>query len=125
MVKITGVTRAQRETSWLLATMDVLLRIKGLVVRERIRFTEKARDEMERSGLGRLDVLESILNARSIAKSVRSLSPSRRHSGEKLHVIKSFTFAGTRVYTKGTIVHEEGRDIFYYVFISAKVATFS
>ena len=51
--------------------MDVLLRIKRLVLRGWIRFTEKARDEMETEGLSAADVIESIANAQAIAKTLR------------------------------------------------------
>ncbi len=43
--------------------------------------------------------------------------------GEKLYVIKSFSYDGTLIYTKGTIVNEDGRETFY-IFISSKIATF-
>ena len=104
--------------------MDVLLRIKRLVLRGDVRFTEKARDEMDRDGLSAGDVIESIANAQTIDKTLRSRSRSRRHAGEKLYVIKSFSYDGTLIYTKGTIVREEDREVFY-VFVSAKVATFA
>ena len=102
--------------------MDALLRIKRLVLRGDVRFTEKARDEMDRDALTADDVIESIANAQAIDKTVRSRSRSRRHPGEKLYVIKSFNYDGTLIYTKGTIVREEDRETFY-VFVSAKVAT--
>lgn len=104
--------------------MDVLVRIKRLVLRGAVRFTEKARDEMERDSLTAEDVLEAVVNAQIISKTLRSLSPSRRHSGEKLYVIKSFNYNGTLIYTKGTIVNEDGQETFY-IFISSKLATFS
>ncbi len=84
--------------------MDVLLRIKRLVLRGWIRFTEKARDEMETDGLSAADVIESIANAQAIAKTLRSRSRAKRYVGEKLYVIKSFSYDGTLVYTKGAIV---------------------
>jgi hypothetical protein len=102
--------------------MDTLLRIKRLVVRGLIRFTEKARAEMDADDLTAGDVVESILNAQAIRKVLRSRSRSRRQAAEKLYVIQSFNYAGTLIYTKGTIVREARREVFY-VFISAKVAT--
>jgi hypothetical protein len=102
--------------------MDVLVRIKRLVLRGWVRFTEKARDEMDVDDLSVDDVVESILNAQAIQKTLRSRSGSRRHTGEKLYVIKSFTYDGTLIYTKGAIVREAGREVFY-VFVSAKLAT--
>ena len=103
--------------------MDVLLRIKRLVLRGWIRFAEKARDEMEAHGLSASDVIESIANAQAIAKTVRSRSRAKRYAGEKLYVIKSFSYDGALIYTKGAIVRQEDREVFY-VFISAKIATF-
>lgn len=102
--------------------MDTLLRIKRLVLRGQVRFTEKARDEMEGDELTPVEVLESILNAQTIHKTLRSRSERRRHTREKLYVIKSFSFGGTLIYTKGAIVKEGGQEVFY-IFISAKIAT--
>ncbi len=104
--------------------MDTLLRIKRLVLRGWIRFTDKARGEMEADGLSAGEVIESIVNAQAIAKTLRSRSSSRRYAGEKLYVIRSFSYDGTLIYTKGTIVRQEEREVFY-VFISAKIATAS
>lgn len=103
--------------------MDVLLRIKRLAMRGQVRFTEKARDEMESAGLNANDVVESIVNAQAISKTIRSRSGVRRHGSEKLYVIKSFNFEGTLIYTKGTIVREAKREVFY-ILVSAKIATF-
>jgi hypothetical protein len=103
--------------------MDVLLRIKRLAVRGQVRFTEKAREEMEVDDIGVTDVIESIVNAQAITKTLRSRSSSKRRSGEKLYVIKGFNFEGTLIYTKGAIVREAKREIFY-IFVSAKIATF-
>ncbi len=102
--------------------MDILLRIKRLVVRGAIRFTEKARHEMELDDLTAEDVIESILNAQAIGKTVRSRSPQRRTTGEKLYVIQSFSYDGTLIYTKGAFAREGRREIFY-ILISAKIAT--
>ncbi len=68
------------------------------------------------------DVIESIVNAQSIAKTIRSRSRARRRPGEKLYVIKSFSYDGTLIYTKGAIVREGGHEVFY-IFISAKTST--
>ncbi len=102
--------------------MDVLVRIKRLVIRGAVRFTEKARDEMDQDDLTAEEVLEAVINAQAISKTLRSRSSSRRHSGDKLYVIKSFSFEGTLIYTKGAIVREHGEETFY-IFISSKVAT--
>ena len=104
--------------------MDALLRIKRLVVRGRIRFTRKARDEMEADDLTRGDVAESIVNASVIEKIVRSRSVRQGRAQERLYVIKGFTYGGTLVYTKGKIARQAGREIFY-VFVSAKIATYA
>ncbi len=99
--------------------MNPLIVIKRLVLRGRIRFTEKARLEMDIDSITADDVAESIINAQRIDKTVRSRSPLRRHSGERLYIIKSSTYDGTRIYSKGTIVNEEGEDVFY-ILVSAK-----
>jgi hypothetical protein len=103
--------------------MEALAQIKRLVVRGQLRFTEKARAEMEAANLDPTDVLESVLNAQTIYKTLRSRSPRRRHAGEKIYVIKSFSYNGTLIYTKGAIVRERGEETFY-IFVSAKIATF-
>lgn len=103
--------------------MDVLIRIKRLVIRGAVQFIQKARDEMERDDLTANDVREAVINAPIISKTLRSMSSSRRHAGEKLYVIKGFSYNGTLIYTKGTIVQEHGQETFY-VFISSKLATF-
>jgi hypothetical protein len=53
--------------------MDALLHIKRLVARGQVRFTEKARDEMEVDGLDPQEVIESVLNAQTVEKRLRSL----------------------------------------------------
>jgi hypothetical protein len=102
--------------------MDTLLQIKRMVARGHVRFTDKARHEMEVDGLDAPEIVESILNAQTIDKVLRSSSSRRRHSQERLYVIKSFSFSGTLIYTKGAIVREAGQDVFY-IFVSAKIAT--
>ena len=79
---------------------------------------------MDADDLGPTDVVESIVNAQSIDKTIRPKSSKRRRTSERLYVIKSFNYSGTLVYTKGTIAKEEGEDVFY-VLISTKVATTS
>lgn len=86
--------------------------------------TEKARGEMEADGLSAADVVESIVNAQAIMKTLRSRSQAKRYAGEKLYVIKSFSYDGTLIYTKGAIVRQGKREVFY-VFVSAKIATLS
>lgn len=77
---------------------------------------------METNELDSAEVIESIVNAQTIDKILRSHSERRRHSREKLYVIKSFSYAGTLIYTKGAIAKEAGQEVFY-IFVSAKVAT--
>ena len=101
--------------------MDILVRIKRLVVARRVEFTIKATEERLRDGLTVEDVLESIVNANAIKKILRSRSAGRQGAGERLYVIESPTFTGTWVYTKGTIRRKEGQEVFY-VLVSAKLA---
>lgn len=104
--------------------MDILLRIKRLVLSGRVRFTVKAYDELELDGLDTTDAAEAILNAQLIAKTLRSRSAGRSGRQEKLYVIRSFNFSGTLIYTKGKIAREPEGEVFY-VLISAKVDTIS
>ncbi len=99
--------------------MDTLALIKRLVLRGRIRFTEKARHEMAVDALTTDDVVEAIVSADRIDKVIRSSSPKRRARNEKLYIIKGRTFDGTAIYTKGTISRESGEEVFY-ILISAK-----
>lgn len=98
--------------------MDVLIRIKRLVISRRVLFTEKAEIEMARDALTPELVYEAILNAPAIFKVLRSRSP-RAGGSETLYVIKGLTFDGADVYTKGKILKKEGIDVFY-VLISSK-----
>ena len=66
-------------------------------------------------------VYESILNAPSIFKALRSRNPWTKKA-ERLYVIKGLTFDGLDVYTKGKILTKEGVDVFY-VLISSKRST--
>ncbi len=54
---------------------DVLIRIKRLIIVGRYEFSEKARIEMKIDGITEQDVIESILNAVAIYKTIRSRSP--------------------------------------------------
>ncbi|NOS99983.1 MAG: hypothetical protein HOP29_05100 [Phycisphaerales bacterium] len=87
-----------------------------------VRFTYKARDEMRLEGIKASDVYEAIVNAQRIFKVLNSRSRLRGGLREKLYVIKSFSFEGTLIYTKGKIVTEGNRE-YYYIFISAKINT--
>ena len=97
-------------------------RIKRLVISGQVRFTRKARDEMVLDALKENEVIEAIVNAVSIFKTLRSKSVARGKGGDRLYVIKGCTYQGTFVYTKGTIRKESGVEV-YYVLISAKIAT--
>ena len=101
--------------------MDVLIRIKRLIVARRVEFTLKAEEERLRDGLAIEDVLESILNANAIKKTLRSRSPGRARPGERLYVIESPTYSGVWIYTKGTL-RRKGRQEIFYVFVSSKLA---
>jgi len=101
--------------------MDVLVRIKRLVVSRRVLFTEKAETEMVRDALTPELVYEAILNAPAIFKVLRSRNPKAGKS-ERLYVIKGLTFDGVDVYTKGKILKKEGVEVFY-VLISSKKST--
>jgi hypothetical protein len=102
--------------------MDVLTRIKRLVVARKVEFTGKAALERLADGLSVEDVLESILNANAIKKTLRSRSPKRPSGGDQLYVIESPSYTGIWIYTKGSIRRKGGHEI-YYVFISSKLAS--
>lgn len=91
--------------------MEVLVRIKKLIVRGAVRFTEKARQELEADGLEPEDALEAILSAQGIRKTLRSSSPLRASPRERLYVIVGVTFEGIPLYTKGVIRREHGQDV--------------
>ena len=101
--------------------MDIIVRIKRLVVSRQVLFTEKAEIEIARDGLTPELVYEAILNAPAIFKVLRSRNPKTGKS-ERLYVIKGLTFDGLAIYTKGKILKKEGIDIFY-VLISSKKST--
>ena len=101
--------------------MDTLVRIKRLVIARNVLFTQKAESEMAIDSLTPELVYESILNAPTIFKALRSRNPRTKKS-EKLYVIKGLTFDGLDIYTKGKILTKEGVDVFY-VLISTKRST--
>jgi hypothetical protein len=101
--------------------MDILVRIKRLVVSHQVLFTEKAEIEMTRDSLTPELVYEAILNAPAIFKVLRSRNPKSGRS-ERLYVIKGLTFDGIDIYTKGKVLKKEGIDVFY-VLISSKKST--
>ena len=71
--------------------MDALTRIKRLVVARRVEFTLKAETERLRDGLAVEDVLESIVNANAIKKTLRSRSVARQTTNDRLYAIESPT----------------------------------
>ncbi|OGV73590.1 MAG: hypothetical protein A3K19_13685 [Lentisphaerae bacterium RIFOXYB12_FULL_65_16] len=66
-------------------------------------------------------VYESILNAPSVFKTVRSRNPASGQP-ESLYIIKGLTFDGLDIYTKGKMLTREGVELFY-VLISSKSST--
>lgn len=101
--------------------MDILVRIKRLVIARNVLFTQKAESEMAADSLTPELVYESILNAPSIFKALRSRNP-RTKTTERLYVVKGLTFDGIDIYTKGKFLNREGVDVFY-VLISSKKST--
>jgi hypothetical protein len=99
--------------------MDVLVRIKRLVVRGAVRFTEKARLELDADGLEPEDALEAILGAPGVQKTMRSRSSGRGAPGERIYVIVGVSFRGIPIYTKGVVRREDGHDVLY-ILVSSK-----
>ena len=101
-------------------SLDVLIRIKRLVVRGQVMFTVKAESEMEIDHLTEDLVCESILNAPAIAKILSSGNP-RTGLRERLNINDGLTYDDLPVYTKGKLVStSEGEK--FYVLISSKKA---
>jgi hypothetical protein len=98
---------------------EILVRIKRAVLRGRMRLTEKALIEMRIDGLAREDVAESIVNATSIYKTIRSTNPQRTRPREYLYVIRSQSLDGTVIYSKGKLAGPPD-DEWFYLLISAK-----
>lgn len=124
MLRIPGSRRSSLRVAppyqpWHTRTMDVLLRIKRLVMRGDVRFTEKARQELERDRLDPEDALEAIVGAPCIHRVLRSRSSGRSRPGEWLYVIIGVSFTGIPIYTKGTIRREGRRDVLY-ILVSSK-----
>jgi hypothetical protein len=76
---------------------------------------------MDASAITDWDVVESILNAVAIYKTLRSTSPLRK-SREYLYVIRSPNLEGLAIYTKGKLVRRAGVETYYFL-ISSKRAT--
>ena len=101
--------------------MDVFVRIKRLVLTQRVIFTEKAESEMHDDGLTQDMVFEAVINAPAITKTIRSRNPRSRRR-ELLYVIKGLTYDGLAIYTKGKIARFRGQEVFY-VLVSSKRST--
>jgi len=99
--------------------MDILVRIKRMIVRGAVRFTEKARLELESDDLEPEDALEAILSAPGIRKTMRSRSSKRSARRETLYVIVGVSFTGIPIYTKGVVRREGGKDVLY-ILVSSK-----
>ncbi|MDZ7290885.1 MAG: hypothetical protein ONB44_14645 [candidate division KSB1 bacterium] len=101
--------------------MDILARIKRLVLTGKVIFTLKAQLEIEADQLTEDLVCEAILNAPAIAKIQRSRKPE---SGKReiLYVIKGLTYDGLLIYTKGKFKTIGQQEVFYVV-ISSKRST--
>jgi hypothetical protein len=103
--------------------VDILVKIKRLVIARRIVFSEKAREERLSCELTVEEIIESILNAPTINKTLKSTSPFRKSQREKLYVIISSTYDGKVIYTKGTIRKLNQREEFY-ILISSKWSSY-
>ncbi|MCJ7777220.1 MAG: hypothetical protein MUP16_02750 [Sedimentisphaerales bacterium] len=99
---------------------DTLIRIKRAVLSGHYAFSEKASLELEADRLTELDVVESIVNAVAIYKTIRSQSPYRKGAREYLYVIQSTNLEGLMIYTKGKLVRETGIETYYFLISSKK-----
>lgn len=99
----------------------ILLRIKRCCLTKHVVFTSKAQDERVASSLSEDDVIEAVVNAPVIYKTLRSRSPRRVRRMERLYVVVGITHEGIIVYTKGALRQEQGEEHFY-IFVSAKRA---
>ena len=98
---------------------DILIRIKRAVLAGHYEFAEKARMEMDADGLAESDVLESIIAAVAIYKTIRSTSLLRNRKREYLHIIQSTNLEGLPIYTKGKLVADASIETYYFM-VSAK-----
>jgi len=99
--------------------MDILSRIKRCALEGNLKFSLKARDEAILDGLSPLDVRESIVNATTIAKTLRSTSAMRVSRHERLYIIIAPNLSGLMIYTKGKFVVEASVET-YYLLVSSK-----
>ena len=99
---------------------DTLVRIKRAILAGHYAFSEKASLEIEADGLTELDIVESIVNAVAIYKTLRSTSPYRQHAREYLYISQSTNLEGLMIYTKGKLVQEAGVETYYFLISSKK-----
>lgn len=100
---------------------DMLTQIKRAILHGQYDFSQKAQLEMERDGLTEYDVLESILTAPTIYKTLRSRSRFRQGRREQLYIIQSTNYDGLFIYTKGKWVQAAELRRYYFL-VSAKRA---
>lgn len=98
--------------------MDILVRIKQLVLRGRVEWTSSAVVQMMQDNLLQEEVLESIMNAQFV-RVKRTRSKSRTRRTEKVYIIESFSYSNILIYTKGTF-RRRGHEEVFYILISAK-----
>ena len=70
-------------------------------------------------GLSHADVIEAIVNAPAVYKTLRSRALVKQRRNEKLYVVIGITHEGILVYTKGALRNLEGEEVFYLL-VSAK-----
>ena len=70
--------------------------------------------------MSELDVVESIVNAVAIYKTIRSTSSFRKQAREYLHIIQSTNLEGLMIYSKGKLVQESGIETYYFLISSKK-----
>jgi hypothetical protein len=99
--------------------LSPLLRIKRCCLFGRVVFTEKAEDEHLASGLTRDHILEAVINAPALYKTLRSRASGRWARRETLYIVVGITHEGILVYTKGALRRFSGQD-YFYLFVSAK-----
>ena len=90
---------------------ELLVRIKRCALANRLRFTEKARTELDADDLYPEDIREALVAAHSIYETISSTNPIN-HRREMLVIIRSRNFSGTNIYTKGKVQVIDGVDTF-------------
>lgn len=98
----------------------VLRRIKRAILQGRYAFSDKAEMEMLADGITDMDVVEAIVEAPAIYKTIRSRSPSRLRRTEKLYIIIGTTLDGLPIYTKGKFMAQAGVETYYFLISSKK-----